>query len=265
MFDSHVHSSLSFDGKETIDAFCRKASGMQMKELCFTEHVELGHIYQAGWDGTVDFAEYGRQLQQAREAYPQLRIRQGVEVGLQPGTLDKTKAYLQGRPLDFIIASQHVAGGRDPYSDRAYFDDRPVKTAVQEFLEETLRCLQGYDLFDVIGHISFVSLYGPDPKPVEYGDYADVLDEILQLAIDRGKGIEVNTIGYHIFDAPLASYSVLKRFRELGGEIVTVGSDAHYLVALGYAYKAAVGLVKAAGFGAICTFEGRRPVFHKID
>ncbi|MDL2237426.1 histidinol-phosphatase HisJ family protein [Christensenellaceae bacterium OttesenSCG-928-K19] len=264
MFDYHVHSGLSFDGRESISAFCQKALELQLKELCFTEHIELDHIYQTDWDGKVDFDEYSRQIADARKKYPALLIKQGLEAGLQPGNINETTDYLRGKPLDFIVASQHVAKGKDPYTDRDYFRGRPEHEVVKEFLDETSHCLQVFDDFDVVGHLSFATFYSPSGTPLEYGSYAEPLEPLLKNLVERGKGLEANTTGYYIFDAPQASFSVLKRFRELGGEIVTIGSDAHFTIALGHAYQAAAQVLQLAGFRYVCTFSQRQPVFHKL-
>lgn len=264
MFDFHLHSKLSFDASEDMLSFCEQAAQMGMQEICFTEHVELDNIYANDWDGTVDYAEYTRQIEVARSRYPGLLIRQGLEVGLQPHTTRATSEHLRGQKLDFVIASQHVSRRGDPYSNKEFYSGLTLKQVVAGFLEETCECLSAFDDFDVVGHLSYVTLFAPEPEPVEYADYADILDEILKSVVARGKGIEINTTSYYFYDAPMATLSTLKRFRELGGEVVTIGSDAHYVVAMGHKYDQALEVLRAAGCEYVCTFAERQPSFHKL-
>ena len=131
-----------------------------------------------------------------------------------------------GRELDFVIASQHVVRGRDPYMG-GFFDNRTNKEAYGEYLQEMLFCLRQFHRYSVVGHIGYPCKYCPRAeKNIRYEDHADVLDAILMQVIADGKGLEVNTVSQGITGEDMPAKGILKRYRELGGEILTIGSDS---------------------------------------
>lgn len=263
MFDFHIHSTVSFDGNDTIDSIAGEAAAAGLREICFCEHIEPAHTYDIVWDGYVNFDEYTRQIDRARKKYPQLAIRQGIEAGLDLKSTGMIKEYLLGKPVDFVIASQHMIAGEDPYFP-SYFEGKTKEQAEKLYLEYLLSCLENYDYYCVAGHIGYVNQHSPHNAPLSYSDYRDLIDRILKTVVAAGRGIEVNTTGYYKFGEPMPTPDIIRRFLELGGEIVTIGSDAHFKSVVGAKYDEAVGLLKSLGAKYICTFEKMQPVFHKI-
>ena len=121
------------------------------------------------------------------------------------------------------------------------------------------------DHFDVLGHLNYVckSLYNPTRKPLYYADYRDLCDEIMKILVQKGKGMEINTSGVDRSGDYLPSLDFIKRFRELGGQLITVGSDAHDASRVGQHIDGALAISKEV-FGYVCTFEKRNAVFHKL-
>ena len=167
-------------------------------------------------------------------------------------------------PLDFVIGSVHYIGGYDPY-EKEYWDGISVKQGFAMYLEGVLKRVKLHDGYDVLGHINYVckSPNNPTGEPLKYKDFSDIIDEIFKTVISRGKGIEINTSGYDRVREFLPSLEYLLRFKELGGEIVTVGSDAHTTDRVGQYTKEACKMISDV-FGYVCTFENRKPIFHKI-
>ena len=133
------------------------------------------------------------------------------------------------------------------------------------YLEDVLECVRIHDDFDVLGHITVLGKvrYNPNNYPMPYADHRDLLDEIFRVLIQKGKGIEVNTSGKDRCGGFLPTVEYLQRFKELGGEIVTVGSDAHHADRVGrYCMEASTMIADV--FGYVCTFADRQPIFHKI-
>ena len=93
----------------------------------------------------------------------------------------------------------------------------------------------------------------------------DVIDAILKLAIEKGKGIELNT-SYHRYGLAdsTPSHMILKRYRELGGLIVTIGSDSHDAAQVGAYIEEGKQVLRACGFSSFCTFEKGQPLFHAL-
>lgn len=270
MFDYHVHSNVSFDAYDSPARIAMTASGKGISEICFTEHQEIDYPYENEVKPELDYELYHRELEKARGCARELIIKRGVEVSLLPDSLDKIKENIGGQKFDFVIASQHTIKGKDPYFGDS-FEGKTLRQAQKEYLEEMLYDFERYDDFDVIGHIGYLDKYLPNiegldnKKPFEHHDFSDLLDAILMSAILRGKGIEVNTSNYYSYDWPTPIKSVLKRYVELGGEIVTLGSDAHFADVLCHRFSDAVAYMRQCGVKHVCRFTARKPEFVTLD
>ena len=171
---------------------------------------------------------------------------------------------LKSRPFDFVIGSVHFVDGFDPY-DREYWIDKTEREAYVGYLERILECIRIHDSFDVLGHLTYVSrsVYNPTKNLLEYRDYSEICDEIFNTLIKKDKGIEINTSGKSALGVLLPSRDFVKRFRELGGKIITVGSDAHSPERVGQHISEALALAKDV-FGYVCTFNNREPIFNRL-
>ena len=116
------------------------------------------------------------------------------------------------------------------------------------------------------GHIDYVVRYGPNQnRQYSYGRYKEILDEILRTLIRKNVGIELNTGGYHYgLGEPNPCVNIIRRYRELGGEIITIGADAHTPDKISYAFDKAADVLRECGFSYYAVFKNRRPVFHKL-
>ncbi|WP_066645496.1 histidinol-phosphatase HisJ family protein [Christensenella timonensis] len=266
MFDYHVHSTVSFDGHDSMLKCAQAARDKGFQEICFTEHHELGYPYEES-KPYFDFDLYFSELKKARAAVPEIKIRAGVEAALIPGWLTRIADDLSGRGFDFVIASQHTALGQDPFFGDL-FPGRTLRQAQEAYLSETLYDLKEFKGdYCVIAHLGYIDKYldkcdlAPGDAPFQYKDFPDLLDEILLTAIRKGRGIEVNTSNYYIHGYPTPHPTIIKRFFELGGEVVTIGSDAHSADVIGHKFREARELLLSSGAKYICTFEEMKPTF----
>ena len=270
MFDYHIHSNVSHDAYDSPVRVAMAAKEKGFAEICFTEHQEIDYPYPEEGMVTLDDALYDRELRKARERVPGIGIKKGVEVSLMPGSLQKIAGYIGSREFDFVIASQHTIKEKDPYFGDS-FEGKTLRQAQREYLEEMLFDLEHYEDFDVAGHIGYLDKYLPnidslkEKTPFEYRDFPDLLDAILKSVILRGKGIDVNTSNYSVYEWPTPIKSVLKRFYELGGEVVTVGSDAHVADKVGWRFADAAEYMKECGARYVCRFSGRVPEFVPLE
>ncbi|MCD7709271.1 MAG: histidinol-phosphatase HisJ family protein, partial [Clostridiales bacterium] len=165
-----------------------------------------------------------------------------------------------------IIGSSHVVNGVDPYYP-AYYEGKSEEAAYREYFESILENLRDFTDFDVYGHIDYVVRYGPNRNRFySYEKYADVIDEILRTLIGMGKGIELNTAGFaYGLGHPNPTEEILARYRELGGEIITIGSDAHAPGRVAYDFAKVPGMLREAGFKYFTVFEQRKAVFLPIE
>lgn len=259
MIDYHVHSSISADCKVPMMMMAQAAVGAGIKEICFTEHIDLNLV--EGPDFRVDFDAYAVAIAGVRAAFPNLVIRMGIEAGLDVNTAPQLSAMLKDQPLDYVIGSQHVVFGLDPFYENVW-KQYSQADIYGEYLRVSAESVARIDDFDVMGHIGYVSKFCPfDDKLLRYADYTDAIDTVLKLLIGKGKGIEVNTNGLYMTPSTMPETAIIKRYFELGGEIVTIGSDAHYESVVGHAVADTLNLLKTIGFRYICAFDKRQPLF----
>ena len=261
MFDYHMHSTVSFDGHDSGLAMAVAAKEAGLKEICFTDHID--HDCDAeGRSMVFDPGVYSAEYDNLEVAG--LKIRRGVEYGLKPYNKETMQKDLQLRNFDFVLGSVHFVNEQDIYY-KEFWQGKTVEQAVGLFLEETLMCVQHHDDYDVLGHLSYIckARAHPDPKPLYLKDHREIVDEILKILVQKGKGMEINTSGVDRCGDFLPREEFFRRFKELGGEIVTIGSDAHNTQRVGQYAGQASEMMKDI-FGYVCTFEGRKPIFHKL-
>ena len=259
MFDYHMHTKVSFDGQDTGLAMARTAKERGLKEICFTDHIDYTPEMDMVFDTAVYNAEYdGLQV-------PGLLIRRGMEFGLEPGNREQLKKDLNRRQFDFVLGSVHLVDGLDVYL-QPYWQGKSYDEAIGKYLETALNCVKVHTDYDVLGHLTFISKARANPRQalLPYEDHREIMDEILKELVRHGKGMELNTSGIDRCGGPLPTLDYFRRFYELGGRIVTVGSDAHDTGRVGqYTREMARELQKI--FGYVCTFENRQPIFHRVD
>lgn len=263
MYDYHLHSSFSFDGSDSPMLFAREAAKNGIKEICFCEHIEIGHNYPISWDGKPKTDEYFSALN--RISQEDVTIKAGYEAGITPQNLQETYDFVSKTPCDFVIASCHFIEGKDPYDEsESLFSGRDVKEVMQSYLQDILYCVKNFGCFNVIGHIGYAGKYSAPPHLITYEKYGDLIDEILVCAISKEKGIEINTSAWDIFGCGIPATDIIKRFFELGGEIITTGSDGHKAEKTGSRIKNAIEIIKNCGGKYICTFDKMQPIYHVL-
>ena len=257
MFDYHMHSWVSFDGHNTGLEMALAAKDKGLKEICFTDHID----YTPEMDMVLDHNRYCREYDGLQ--VPGLKIRLGVEYGITPDNTEQMRLDLARRAYDFVLGSVHLVDGVDVYL-QPYWQGKTAEQAVGLHLEETLRAVTVHRDYDVLGHLTFISKARGNPghKLLRYDEHRQIIDEILRQLVRHDKGMEVNTSGIDRCGGPLPTMDILRRFYELGGRIVTVGSDAHDTARVGQYTREMADQVKEI-FGYVCTYENRQPVFHK--
>ena len=260
MYDYHIHSRVSFDGHDTGEALARAALDAGLEEICFTDHIDydpMGTMGNMAFDTEQYNAEYDHL------SLPGLKIRRGMEFGMTRDNVSQFRKELNRRHFDFVLGSIHFVDGLDVYMP-PFWEGKTVFEAERRCLEETLACVKIHTDYDVLAHLTYIgkTMAHPAPRPVPYEEHREIIDEILKTLAENGKGLELNTSGLDRCGGFLPTADYFRRFRELGGEIVTVGSDAHRTDRVGQYSREACELLKDI-FGYVCTFEDRKPIFHK--
>lgn len=273
--DMHMHTWFSTDSEACPRDMADEAVRKGLKTICFTDHFDKDDL-EWGEEGIFDVDAYFVEMQKLQEEYAgKLNIRIGIELGLRTYLKDYYEELTKKYPFDFVIGSVHNvpykkdAEGNILYTDPAaekLFTDRTDKEAYRLMMETTLENVRTSDCFQTLGHLDYVVRYGKSrEKEYSYTDYADIIDEILKLLIEKEKGLEVNSAGLK-YGLPFAHPhpDVLKHYRELGGEIITIGADAHKPQHIAYDFAKAEEILKSCGFKYYTEFFEQKPVFKQL-
>lgn len=265
LWDAHLHSSFSGDSDTPMEQIIKKAISLNLNGIYFTEHLDYDYPDEPSLF-LLDADSYLKKFSTFKDKYKdQIELGFGIEVGLQPEIANKNDALISSYPFDFVIGSSHVVHGFDPYYPD-FFKDKSEDEAYYEYFESILENLNSFNNFDVYGHIDYVVRYGPNTnKFYSYLKFSDIIDEILKKIINMGKGIELNTGGFKYgLGHPNPCEDIIKRYKELGGEIITLGSDAHKCEHVAYDFDKAIQILKDSGFDFFTIFKERKPIFKKI-
>lgn len=265
LWDVHMHSQFSGDSDAAQEDMIKAAMEKGLSGICFTDHLDIDYPGQPELF-LLDLPNYVASVTAHSEKYiTKFPIRLGIELGLQPHLATLYKNILAQYPFDFVIGSSHVVHGIDPYYPEFYIN-RNENDCYREYFESILENIQAFDDFDVYGHIDYVVRYGPTRNEnYHWTTYQEIIDAILKLLISKGKGIELNTGGFKYgLGHPNPTEEILARYHELGGEIITIGADAHAPVHVAYDFQKVPAILKAAGFQYFTVFKNRTPEFFKL-
>lgn len=263
--DCHMHTQFSPDSEADPEAMIESAIAKNLDAVCFTDHEDKDYASE-GNKWTFDVDQYFDRMKDLQEKYRlKIPVRIGVEIGLQPHLGEHYRDYVRQKPFDFVIGSVHVVKSVDPYY-KEFYEGRSDADAYEETFAETYENIRRVEDFDVLGHLDYVTRYGMHKEEeYSYRRFADIIDEILRYLIGHGKGIELNTAGLK-YGLPYAHphKDVLRRYRELGGEIITVGADAHKPEHVAYDFHKVPEILKSCGFRYYTEFVQRKAVFKKL-
>ena len=273
LFDNHNHSDFSFDGKRTsVEKSVRAAVEAGLGGMAFTDHcdffvpamkAEFEDLVPETFDIKAQQAEIDRvQRMLESEEHRQFRILKGIELGMHEDCHGQIRGILSEHSFDQIIASVHYLDGTDPFYG-GYYEDKEWKEAYGHYLETIWKEMTWLKDFDIMGHFDYVVRYAPyDRTSLMYRDFSDILDEMFRFLIQEGKALEINTKSYRNYkgrDITL-DRNILDRYKELGGEIISLGSDSHIPAQPGTAFKEYALLLKSLGFRWTAHYESRKLV-----
>lgn len=257
--DDHMHSAFSADCKTSMKTMIESAINKGLKNMTFTEHVDFD--YPGELNFLIDYDDYIPYFDKMKSIYKdQINLKLGVEVGLQHSCFDKINGLLSRYPFDFVLASTHVLLGMDPY-DGNYYKGRSRNEAYATYFDTTKSLIESFDNFDSYGHLDYIIRYAPtEDRMYNYDELKDSLDALLLTIIRKNKALEVNTSGYRKgFHTPHPQSQVISRYYDLGGRLVTLGSDAHFAEDISDSFLLAYQLLDEIGFEEIVTFVKRQP------
>lgn len=270
--DYHVHTEFSDDSVYPMEQVARDAAALHLDEICITDHVDYG--VKVDWDSgeeilyrhgeplaNVDYPRYEAELRRVQELFKkELCIKMGMEFGVQTHTIPQFEALFRRYPFDFIILSIHQVEDKEFWT-QDFQKGRTQQEYNERYYEEMLHVVQRYKNYSVLGHMDLIKRY--DKAGIyPFEKIRPFVAEILKIVIADGKGIEINTSShrYGLADS-MPSAELLRLYRDLGGSIITIGSDSHAPAHLGTYIQEAMEQLKALGFERFCTFEKMQPVF----
>lgn len=261
-WDQHMHCNFSGDSDALPEDMIKAGIAHGLSGICFTDHLDYDYPEEPNIF-LLDFDNYFKVLPDLRKKYAdKISVNIGIELGLQPQAAGQNLAVAEKYPFDFIIGSSHVVNHMDPYYPE-FFAERNEDEAYMEYFESVLESINSCVDFDVYGHIDYVVRYGPNKNAFyTYEKFKDIIDEILTQLISKGKGIEVNTGGFKYgLGHPNPTEDIIKRYRELGGEIITMGADAHVPEYVAYEFDKTAQIIKNCGFKYYTVFKNRKAEF----
>ncbi len=270
--DSHIHSTHSPDARTSIIEVCQSAVEMGLAYICFTEHLDLdprdsGYRY-------FEPEAFFREVDAARTRFRgRLTIGAGIEVCYQTGREDEIARWLERWPFDFVLGSVHILDGEHDWvmvpeqaSMAAWARHRTPQEAYRPYFEEVRRAA-ATGLFDGLAHLDLVKRYGTLAYgPFDASALAEEIDAVLAAAVATDTAIEINTSGlFQPPQEPFPGLDILRRYRQMGGRAITIGSDTHHLYQLGRGLETARQQAIAAGFTHVAYFLERQPRFAPLS
>lgn len=264
--DYHVHSAYSHDSVYDAEQIVKDAIALGMDELCFTEHAD----YEIKEDGRIvsrkkefDFLEYQNHVRSLNEKYSDIDLKVGMEFGVEKTCVSAFEEVFDMMDLDFVILSCHQINALG-FAHQKFQKGKTQKEYNEAYYECIYESMKAYKNYSVLGHLDLVSRYDLNGVyPFEC--IKPQIEKILKLAIQDGKGIELNTshLRYGLKDTTPCK-DILLLYKELGGTIITVGSDTHKKEHLGEWIQEGYAYLKELGFEYVCTFEKMKPIYHKL-
>ena len=258
MQDLHLHSEFSFDSYTDPEENIKAAIRNNIKIMAFTDHMD--NFCQNDRDISFDLKDYFSTIYKFREKYKnQIKILAGVEVGLAYENSDKINQFIDENPFDFIIGSIHAVEFKDIWSNRKIIEKNP-KYYFRKYYQYMLESIKSCKNFSVLGHIDYIDRYIKDKSVIpDFSFYEDLIEEILKELIKTNRGIEYNPAGFRN-DLSYANPKdkILEKYMNLGGKIITLGSDSHYPDTISYKINDGIKHLKYLGYKNISYFENKR-------
>lgn len=263
MYDFHTHSNFSDDSSTPISSIIDGAIKKSLKGVCITDHVDIDYP-NTTINFDLDYNGYKKEINRLQALYNnKIHIYAGLEFGLKSDILQKANNFMNDKSFDFIIGSIHALKDKELYMGQ-FLENLSINQGIINYFEEMLECINQFDNFDVIGHFDVIRRYIPSSdENFKFEKYKDYIIECLKAIIKKGKGIEINTSTYGLADFhPIPQ--ILKMYKTLGGEIITLGSDSHNSSTLGRSFDKALNHLQDIGFKYYTIFSNRQKEFIKI-
>ena len=280
--DYHTHTAYSLDSTYPMEEVLEDAIKIGIDEICFTDHVDYGNCrdiddprgIEKFYDPrngkymfellNTDYENYFKDIARFTEKYKnQITIKKGLEFGIMVQTIDDYEKLFAKYPLDFVIMSIHQVNGKT-FAYHEFQANKEKTVYHHEYYNEIFNIIKKYKNYSVLGHLDSIGRYDKGEK-LPFSDVEEIVAEILKIAIADNKGIEINTSSYRYGVGEWTpSLQIVNLYKDLGGKIITVGSDSHCKEHLGAHIPKKLEQLKSLGFEYYCTYDKMMPIFHKL-
>lgn len=277
--DCHTHTHNSFDAdKDTVKQRCEKAVELGLYAMAITDHCEANRFYPKEYYNITENSvnnEYNyksayensvAETTELKEEYKnKFNLICGIELGQATADEDVSDIIFNDKRVDFIIGSMHELPGHEDFYFLDYSKENVPKLMEENFNEIYKLCKQ--NKFDVLGHLTYALRYieGEQKIKVDILKYKDIIAEIFTEIIKNGKGIEINTSGLRQkYGKTFPSIEYIELYKDLGGKIITFGSDSHSTADLGAGISESIEIAKKAGFENAAYYINHDPHFIEI-
>ncbi len=255
LFDNHSHTEFSSDSDMKLADAMAAAEKLGLG-LVLTEHFDYDYLNSKHYKD-MSFRFEPQEYWQQYEPYRGSKLQLGVEIGLSDTSKEANEAFLQGAPFDLVIGSIHMIDMLDLYYPD-FYQGKTKADAYGRYLQTMADMLRENTYIDILGHIDYICRYTPyDNQNIVYSEMPEAVDEVLQAVLETGKVMELNTRRLGDKVAVEALLPIYRRYQELGGRYITLGSDAHTPENIGMNFKVALDMAEALGLRPV-TFSQRR-------
>ncbi|MBE5916325.1 MAG: histidinol-phosphatase HisJ family protein [Pseudobutyrivibrio ruminis] len=267
LWDNHMHTNFSGDSDARPIDMIKAAKLKGLRGITFTDHLDLDYPKEFGFFD-LDLENYypTQHALALAESNDNFTILTGLEVGIQPHIIDKCKEAVNAQPYDFIIGSTHLVDKWDPYFE-SFWERASEDALLKRYYECILENINVFTDFDTLGHLDYAFRYAPSEsaKHNTHEPYFEIIDAILNRIIKLDKALEVNTAAFRKgMGAPNPAPSIIKRYHELGGKLITLGADAHTPSDIAADFDRLPDLLKECGFNEFVVYKNRKPQSYPI-
>lgn len=266
--DLHMHTESSFDGNYPAAEMCKSAVANGLSTIAFTDHFDVDFFERHNLD-TRQKTSYADIISAREEFSDKITVLRGIEMGQPTYDIPLTEKSLARYEYDFVIGSIHNLREMPDFGDLDYksMTENEIYSLLDKYFEEEL-ILAKWNGFDTLAHLTYPMRYivQAGRKEIELSRYNDITDEIFKVLIANGKALEINTSGLRQpIGKTMPTENYVRRFKELGGELLTLGSDAHFTEHVGAGIDNGYEIAENCGFEYVTYFKDRKPVQVKIE
>ncbi|MBQ7131703.1 MAG: histidinol-phosphatase HisJ family protein [Oscillospiraceae bacterium] len=278
LIDLHTHTSFSPDSDEPMKNMIERAIELNLDAYAITDHCEADRFFSRDnykrpqTDHEYDIYNYNivyensvSAICKAKELYPKLNLLCGIEWGQALYDMKATEIMCNDKRLDFVIGSLHELEDMPDFAfiDYSQFD---IDNLLRKYFEEIARLCEK-PVFDTLAHLTYTLRYieGEQKIKVDMNRYKDIIAQAFKSLAYNGRALEINTSGLRQgYGKTFPTLDFIKLFKEMGGEIITIGSDSHRACDIGKGIAEGIEIAKQAGFRYCAYFKERKPNFIKL-